>query len=68
MLDGPNNRREKAADPKGALEAAARLAAAPYHAYTRALESRPLLTKACTRWVPGGRPRTGLAGVLLQHR
>jgi hypothetical protein len=37
-----------------AVEAAARALAAPYQAYGRALERRPLLTKACTRCAPCG--------------
>ncbi|GBF95122.1 hypothetical protein Rsub_07706 [Raphidocelis subcapitata] len=35
----------------GAFDSLLRAAAAPYRAYTRALESRPLLTKACTSLV-----------------
>jgi len=40
-----------AAAAESAIEAAARLLSAPGAAYTRALEARPLLTKACTSFV-----------------
>jgi hypothetical protein len=40
---------ESASAASAAVELAAGLLFAPYFAYARALEERPLLTKACTR-------------------
>jgi hypothetical protein len=51
-----------------ALEAAVRALAAPYQAYARALESRPLLTKACTRWGAWGRKESGGRGQAGERR
>lgn len=53
---------ESAQAADDAIEAAARLLLAPYHAYARALEERPLLTKACTRCDAHARGATGRRG------
>lgn len=51
MPSGPLSAAESATAARAAVEAAARLLTAPYYAYARALEQRPLLTKACTSFV-----------------